>query len=154
VTVPARRATAQDAVPPTVRRAVLEGFARRVAQALHALGDKSLAIPFTVVVVGSEVAEESGIGLARMQQLGRHGIHLPELVIAEDDVQVRVGVHEGTGHVVEGDVQLCFKASHLIIGHDRLLDGTCWGAPRSTAVRAWSVSQSENLSWGQTSTAC
>jgi hypothetical protein len=29
-----------------------------------------------------------------VEQLGRHGIHLPELVIAEDDVEMAVGVDQ------------------------------------------------------------
>ena len=63
--------------------------------------------------------------MARLEQLGRYGIHLPELVIAEDDVQVLIGVNEGARHVVEGDMEQCFEASHLNIGHNRLHDDKC-----------------------------
>ena len=44
-------------------------------------------------------------------------IHLPELLIAEHDVQLRVGVDEGARHVVESNLELCLDTSTLVPLH-------------------------------------
>ena len=70
---------------------VLEALARRIAQALHALGDLRVGVALAVVAVLGQIAQEIGIGTAGLQQLLRHRVHLLEAVVAEDDVQIGIG---------------------------------------------------------------
>ena len=80
----------------------------RIAQALDALRDQGLDVALAVVAVLGEEAQEGGIGPAGLQQLRRRRVHLAEAVVAEDDVQIVVGVDERARHVVERDMELGF----------------------------------------------
>ena len=95
--------------------AVLERLARRIAQALHALGDQRVDVAVAVVAVLGQIAQEVGVGAPALQQFPRHGIHFGEAIVADDDVELVVGVGEGARHVVERDVQFappcCASAS-------------------------------------------
>ena len=105
-----RRPPAVDLVDPAVRRAVLERICRRVAQAFDAAGNQRVDVAVAVVAVLGQVAQEIGIRPSRLEQFRRHRIHLGEAVVADDDVQILVGVGERARHVVERDMELRFLA--------------------------------------------
>ena len=115
----ARHAAAANAIPASVRRVVLEAFAGRVAQALDALGDERVGLAFAVIAVLGQKAQEIGIGAARLKQIPRRRVHFLEAVVAEDDVQIFVGIDERARHVVERDMQPGVRAVMLLItGND------------------------------------
>ena len=95
-----------DAIAPAVRRDVLEALAGRMAQAFHAPRDHHVHVAFAVVAMRRKVAQELRIGLARSKQFGGDGIHFPEAIVAEDDVQIFIGIDERARHVVERDLQV------------------------------------------------
>ena len=95
-----------DAIASAVWRDVLEALAGRMAQAFHAPRDQHVHVAFAVVAMCRKVAQELRIGLARLKQFGRDRIHLPETVVAENDVQVLIGIDECARHVVERDLQV------------------------------------------------
>ena len=89
VTVPpADVATAENAVPPTVWRLVLEALARGIAQALNPLGHESVDVTLAVVAVLGQEAQEIRIRTPGLKQLAWHRVHLFEAVVADDDFQV------------------------------------------------------------------
>ncbi|MEJ2176054.1 MAG: hypothetical protein P8Y76_14435 [bacterium] len=104
-----RHATAQDAVPAPVRAVVLEALARRVAQTLDAPRHVRLDIALAVIAVLGQVAQHVGVRPARLQQLRRKRVHLPEAIVAENESQLLDGVDERAGHVVEQDKQPVFR---------------------------------------------
>jgi hypothetical protein len=59
--------------------------------------------------MGRKVAQELRIGLARLKQFGGDWVHLPETVVAENDVQVLIGIDECARHVVERDLQVAIN---------------------------------------------
>jgi hypothetical protein len=95
-----------DSIASTVRCDVLEALAGRMAQTFHAPRDHHVHVAFAVVAMGRKVAQELRIGLARLKQFGGDWVHLPETVVAENDVQVLIGIDESARHVVERDLQV------------------------------------------------
>jgi hypothetical protein len=65
-----------------------------------------------------------------LKQLLRHLVHLFEAIVAEDDLQLSVRVHERARHVVERNPELALQIGRMMIRHDHL------GAKRRTEQRA------------------
>jgi len=80
------------------------------------LGDQRIHVARPVVAVLGEIAKHVGIGAAGLQQLLRHLVHFSEAVVAQDEVQVLVGVDQSARHVVEGNLELPLYDSRLVIG--------------------------------------
>ena len=80
---------------------------RRATQRLH--------VAFAVIAMRRKVAQKLRIGLAGPKQVGGDRIHLLEAVVAEDDVQILIGVDERAGHIVQCDVKLGFLARQLLL---------------------------------------
>ena len=110
------RAAAADAVVAAVRRAILETRSGRMLDAFDAPGDERLDLSFAVVTAFGEVAQEVGIRPAGLQQLRRNAVHFLEALIAEDDVDVLVGVDERARHVIERDVELRLLLPERLLG--------------------------------------
>ena len=116
-----------DSIASTVRRDVLEALAGRMAQTFYAPRDQRLHVTFAVIAMHRKVAQKFRIGLAGPKQVGGDWIHFPEAVVAEDDIQILIGVDERPGHVVQCQVKLGFLARQLLlslllwgdIGHHR-----------------------------------
>ena len=72
-----------------------------MTQAFHTPRDERIDVPLAVVAVCREMAQKLGIGLAGPKQVAGDRIHLLEAVIAENDLQILVGVNQRTGHVVQ-----------------------------------------------------
>ena len=109
--------TAENAIPPPVRRVILEAQPRRIAQTLHALRDQRIDVALAVVAVLGQIAQQIGIGTAGLQQLLRHLVHLFEAVVADDDPQIAIGVDERARHVVEHEMELADCIRRRVIGH-------------------------------------
>ena len=116
-----RRPSAENAVDPAVRRAVLEALARGIAQALHALGNLGLHVAVAVIAVLGETSQEIQIGAPGLKQLVRHLVHLFETIVAEDDLQIVVSVDERPRHVVEGETELALHPGRLGTAPDDLV---------------------------------
>jgi hypothetical protein len=117
-----------DAIAAAVRCGVLKTLAGRVAQTFHTPRDHHVDVAFAVVAVCREVAQELRIGLARAKQPFRDGIHLPEAIVTENDIQVVVGIDQRARHVVERDLQITVR------GGSRTLQRFVHRTP-STSVR-------------------
>lgn len=104
-----RSPTTVDPVAPTIGCDVLKTLAGRMTQAFNASGGQRLHIAPAVITVGREIEQELRIGLARPKQVGGDRIHVSEAAVAENDVQVRVGIDERVRHVVERDLQVTIR---------------------------------------------
>ena len=85
---------AMDAIVTAGRCLVLEARARGIAQALHAPGDLRIRVALPIVTMRCQIVQEVRVRPSRPKQFSRNRIHLPEAVIAEDDIQ-RSGVRLG-----------------------------------------------------------
>ena len=87
-----------------VWRPILEACAGGIAQAFHATGYKRLQVTITVVAMRRQMPQKPGIGAAGLKQLRRNRIHFLKTVVAEDNVQLVVGIDQRPRHVVERDM--------------------------------------------------
>ena len=107
VTVPPRdRPATVNAIAPTVRCDVLEALAGRIAQALHASRDQRVRrrLRRNSRALQGNAGTPDRAGPAAAARGDR--IHLLEAVVAEDDVQLLVGIDQRPRHVVERDLEV------------------------------------------------
>ncbi len=99
-----------------VRRTGFEGLVRGVTQALHPFGDKGVDVTFAVVPVFGDIAYEAGIGASGLEQLPRRLVDISEVVVAYDEVELFIGINDGSRHVVEDKTDLGFLLGQRLLG--------------------------------------
>jgi hypothetical protein len=99
---------AADRIYAVIGRAIFERVVGGVSKARHPSCDERVDIALPVVAIFGQKAQEVGIGATRLKQLARSLIHFFEAIIADDDVQVVIGVNKRAGHVVQSDMELGF----------------------------------------------
>jgi hypothetical protein len=93
-------------VHAAVGRAVLERRVRRKAQTLDTLCNHRFDVALAVVPVLGKMAQEGRIWPTGLKQFARHAIHLGEALVADDYIEVVVGVDERARHVLERHMHL------------------------------------------------
>ena len=89
------------------------------------------------------MAQKVGVWAPRLEQLRWNRVHSGKPVVADDDVQVVVGVNERAGHVVQSDLELRFLVCNSLFC--LLARSDVRIGKNQSGIRHWSVLDVECL---------